>query len=117
MAALWQAGTNRNQRVVFICQGRRLNPDPFSNEYATGSPGGSVALPQRASGEDGGAKIEDPGGCVAQPGVLIKAVEAGEIEPTKGGQLAHISSILIHAIEGTETKNRYSNSKRRHQLG
>jgi hypothetical protein len=37
---------------------------------------------------------------------LIKAIEADEIEPAKGGRLAYISSILIRAIEGTDIEKR-----------
>ena len=37
---------------------------------------------------------------------LIKAIEAGEIEPAKGGRLACISSILIRAIEGADLEKR-----------
>jgi hypothetical protein len=37
---------------------------------------------------------------------LIRAIEANEIEATKGGRLAYISSILIRAIEGTDIEKR-----------
>ncbi len=37
---------------------------------------------------------------------LIKAIEADEIEATKGGRLAYISSILIRAIEGSDLEHR-----------
>ena len=37
---------------------------------------------------------------------LIKAIEADEIEASKGGRLAYISSILIRAIEGTDLEKR-----------
>ena len=37
---------------------------------------------------------------------LVKAIEADEIEPAKGGRLAYISSILIRAIEGADLEKR-----------
>jgi len=37
---------------------------------------------------------------------LIRSIEADEIEPTKGGRLAYISSILIRAIEGSDIEKR-----------
>ena len=37
---------------------------------------------------------------------LIRAIEADEIEATKGGRLAYISSILIRAIEGSDLEPR-----------
>ena len=44
---------------------------------------------------------------------LIKAIEAGEIEPAMGGRLAYTSSILIRAIEGTELENRVTELEKR----
>ncbi|MFZ0931361.1 MAG: hypothetical protein WAN11_22345 [Syntrophobacteraceae bacterium] len=40
---------------------------------------------------------------------LIKAIEADQIEATKGGRLAYIASILIRAIEGSDIEQRVEN--------
>lgn len=37
---------------------------------------------------------------------LIRRMESDEIDPTKGGRLAYISSILIRAIEGSDIEKR-----------
>ncbi len=43
---------------------------------------------------------------------LIKAVEADEIDPAKGGRLAYVSSILIRAVEGADLEKRVTELER-----
>ncbi len=47
---------------------------------------------------------------------LIKAIEADEIEPAKGGRLAHVSSILIRAIEGSDLEKRVTELEKKNSI-
>jgi hypothetical protein len=48
---------------------------------------------------------------------VIKAIEADQIEPTKGGRLVYASSVLIRAIEDTDLEKRVTELEKKNVNG